>query len=448
MLRRGISFSTVNGLVLACILLSYSITATAQRHGGGGMAGGSGISGISRPSGVDEKDSMKDFHQALALQATSQQIAEFQGLIKSTETAQAELQALLQQLHKENGAANSGRREPLDHALDNARIGNKKFLEGLSPAQKAGLKDIAKKLAKTDVDLDQEQKRLDQSLEAKAAAPELTPHAESLDKALTDFYNLQLALGREMSITLATGEDLAFILPQVKQPVVIQNLTIPVTVSGVLSQSAAQGGRRTFKLELIADLTELQQNITDVLRSQIDSSETCGQRVSIQQARLTPAAPASLLVVRLHFERWMCLRTSGQPTSTELAESDGTVEIKLTVAIEKEKQNTLVVKAAFGRVDATGMLSDVLHSGALGEDLQNKVAQSVLSAARVGTDFKVALPPAVQNSATLQSAKFRDLGVGGLSVVLESQVEISNEQANQLASQLNQTLSAQQAPAQ
>jgi hypothetical protein len=84
----------------------------------------------------------------------------------------------------------------------------------------------------------------------------------------------------------------------------------------------------------------------------------------------------------------------------------------------------------------------------LGEDLQNKVAQSVLSAARVGTDFKVALPPAVQNSATLQSAKFRDLGVGGLSVVLEGQVEISNEQANQLASQLNQTLSAQQAPAQ
>jgi hypothetical protein len=54
----------------------------------------------------------------------------------------------------------------------------------------------------------------------------------------------------------------------------------------------------------------------------------------------------------------------------------------------------------------------------------------------------------VQNSATLQSAKFRDLGVGGLSVVLEGQVEISNEQANQLASQLNQTLSAQQAPAQ
>lgn len=410
-------------------------------------AGGGGISGISRPTGVDEKDSLKDFHQALALEATSQQFAEFQAMVKSTEAAQAELQAFLHQVRKENSAADTGQREGLVHALENARNGNKKFLEGFSAAQKNGLKDISKRLAKTDIDLEQGQKRLDQSLEVKAAGPEISSNAESLDKTLTDFSNLQLALGREMSITLSTGEDLAFTLPQVKLSISLPNSKIPVPVSGTLSQIAAQGGQRTFKLELIADLTDLQQNITDLLRSQLDSSETCGQRVSIKQARLTPAAPASLLVVRLHFERWMCLRGSGQQTSTELAESDGTVEIKLTAAIEKEKQNTLVVNAAFGRIDATGMLSDELHSGALGADLQDKAAQLVLSGARAGTDFKMVLPAAVQNSATLQGVKFRDFGVGGLGVVLEGQVEISNEQANQLARQLNQTLSAQQAPA-
>jgi hypothetical protein len=257
------------------------------------------------------------------------------------------------------------------------------------------LKDIVKRLAKADVDLDQEQKRLDQSLDAKVAAPEITPHAESLDKALTDFYNQQLALGREMSVTLATGQDLAFTLPQVKTPVRVPNLTIPVTVSGSLSQISAQGSQRIFKLELIADLTELQQNITNLLRAQLDSSETCGQRVAIQQASLTPAA--RLLVVRLHFERWMCLRNSGQPASTELAESEATIEIKLTAAIEKQKPNTLAVSAAFGRIDASGMLSEVLHSGALGEDLQDRAAQSVLSAGRAGMDFETALPPAVRN---------------------------------------------------
>ena len=432
--------------MLGSVLLLCTVAATAQEHGGGGLAGGSGISGMSSPTGIDERDSLKDFHQALALQATSQQIAEFQTLIKNTETAQAETQAFLQHLRKENAMLESGRREALDQALQNARSGNRKFMEGFSTAQKAGLKDIAKRLAKAEFDLDQEQKRLDQGLDLKAAAPELTPQADSLDKALTDFYNQQLALGGEMSITLATGEDLAFTLPQVRQSVRFRNLTIPVTVSGMLSQIATKGGQRDFKLQLTADLSDLQQNITELLRAELDSSETCGQRVSIQQARLTPAAPASLLVVRLHFERWMCLRASGQQTSTELAESDGTVEIKLTAALEKETQNPLVVKAAFSRIDATGMLSDVLHSGALGEDLRDKAAQLVRSAARASTDFKTALPPAVQNSATLQSASFRDLGVGGLSVAIEGEVEISNEQADQLASQLNQTLKAQQAP--
>ena len=404
------------------------------------------MSGISRPTGVDEKDSLKDFHQALAMQATSQQISEFQALVKYTQAAQAELQALLQQVRKQNGVAESPRRDGLDQALEKARSGSKKFQEGFSAAQKAGLKDIVKRLAKTDSGLEQEGKRLDQSLDLKAPAPEVAAHAESLDKVLTDFSDQQLALGREMSITLASGQDLAFTLPQVKSPVNIENRTMAITVSGMLSQIASQGGQRTFQLELTSDLSELQQNITDLLRAQLDTSESCGQRVTIQQARLTPATPAGRLVVRLHFERWMCTRSFGQQISNELAEGDGTVEIKLTAAVEKA--NTLKIVTALGRVDASGMLGESLRSGSLGEDLREKVAQSVLSAARAGSDFKITLPPALQNSARIQSAKFQDLGVGGLSVVLDGQIEISNEQADQLASQLNQALSARGTPPQ
>lgn len=232
--------------------------------------------------------------------------------------------------------------------------------------------------------------------------------------------------------------------PAVKTPVHIKSWTIPVTVSGGLSQTAVAGNQRTFKLDLMTDLSELQQNITALLRAQLDTSEACGQRVSIREARLTPAAPASLLVVRLHFERWMC--APGQQISTELSEGDGTVEIKLAATVEKE--NSLTLKSAFGRIDANGMLGEQLRSGSLGEDLQDKAAESVLSAARAGTDFKVVLPPAVRNSVTIQTARFREAGVGGLSVALSGQVEISNQQADQLASQLNQTLSAQRAPAQ
>jgi hypothetical protein len=356
------------------------------------------------------------------------------------------LQPFLQPPQKQNPTAESDRRDPLDRALENVRSGNKHFQEGFSPAQKAGLKDLSRRLSKADSDLEQIQKRLDQTLQINPASPEVVLHAESLNKALTDFYNQQLALGREMSITLATGQDTAFTLPPVKDPIRIDNQTIPVAVSGVLSQISAQGGRRTFKLEMTADLSDLQQNMTEILRSKLDTSALCGQRVAVRQATLTPATPASVLLVWLHFERWMCTRSFGQQTANELAEGDGTVEIKLSAAVEKP--NTLKVLTTFGRIDATGLLGESLRSGSLGEDLRDYSAQLVLSAARAGSDFNITLPPALQNSALIQSAKFHDLGVGGLSLVLEGQIEISNEQADQLASQLNQTLSAQQAPAQ
>jgi hypothetical protein len=458
MFRSGMSVSAIAALILGVVMLC-PVPASAQRHGGGGsstLAGSSSLNAYSRPDGVDEKDSLKDFHDVLAVQASSQQVAEFQALVKMTETAQSALQSLLQQLHQENAAAQPVSDDALAKALENARTGTRKFQDGFSAAQKSGLKDISRRLAKSDSDLDQEDKRLDQSLAAKAANSELAPHAESLDKALTDFYNQQLALGREMSITLASGQDLTFMLPQVKTPVRIANRTIPVAVSGRLTQTAAQGGQRKFKLELSADLSELQQNIFDLLRAQLETSNTCGQRVTIRQATLTPATPASTLIVWLHFERWMCTRTFGQQTPNELAEGNGQVQVKLTAAINaginndnnntKAMPNTLTMTAALGRIDATGMLEESLRSGSLGEDLRDQITQSVLSAARAATDFKIVLPPVLQNSATLESAKFQDVGAGGLSVELDGQIEISNEQADQLANQLNQTLSAQ-APA-
>ncbi len=452
MLRGGISGSALNALILGCAL-AYPVVATAQRHGGGGSNLGGGIngsvSGSNRPTGVDEGDSLKDFHQVLALQATSQQVADFQALVKGTQAAQSELQSLLQQLRSTNAVPDSARRSTLDPALEDARKQNKKFQERFSEAQKSGLKDIAKRLAKADADLEQEEKKLDQDFDLKSPVPELVAHAESLEKALTDFSHQQLALGREMSITLASGQDVAFTLPQVKSVVSIGRQTVPVAVSGVLSQIAAQSGQRTFQLELVADLSPLQQNITDLLRAQLETSATCGERLALRQATLTPSAPASVLTLWLHYERWIC--TGGPRTATELAEGDGKAEFKLTITLGQttldqpslDAPNTLKMAAVFGRIDATGMFGDALRSGSLGDDLRDQVAQSILSAARAASDFKDALPPAIQNSATLQTAKFQNWGVGGLSVVVEGRIELSSEQTAQLATQLNQALSAQ-----
>jgi hypothetical protein len=225
----------------------------------------------------------------------------------------------------------------------------------------------------------------------------------------------------------------------VKSPVNIGKQPATVTVSGELTQVSAQGAQRIFKLELLADLPDVQQNITEIMRAQLDSSARCGERIAVRQARLTPATPSGLLVLQLHYERWTCAPGSG--TSSELAESEGTVEMKLTPSLDKS--GALKLAAEYQRIDASGMMGDSLRSGILGDELRDKVSESLVSVLRAGADFKTSLPPAVQNFATLQSVRFQNAGAGDLEAQFEGQIQISDEQANLLASQLNQALSAQ-----
>ena len=145
--------------------------------------------------------------------------------------------------------------------------------------------------------------------------------------------------------------------------------------------------------------------------------------------------------MQLHFERWTCAGPLAGQTATELAEEDGSVEVHLTASVEKP--NSLKVVATFARINANGMMADALRSGSLGEDMRATIAQSVLTAAQSASDFNVVLPSPLRNSAVIQSARFQDMGAGNLILLLNGQIEISNEQANQLASQLNQALSAQ-----
>jgi len=450
----GNFLTTRQTLYCASVLLCISAVADAQRHGGGTPAPGLGT--ISRPDGVEQKDTLKDFHRALALQATAQQAAEFRFLITTTEAAKTELEHLLvrekddsQKDERARGKSDGESTPPiapansaLAQALERARGENKKFTDSFSDAQKSGLKEITKRLDKANSDMEQEQRRLDQSLRAaNAAAPEITARAETLDKALTDFYNQQLALGREMSIPLARGQDLTFNLPSVKSPARIANHIVAVGVSGELTQTAVEGNQRTFRLDVDADLSELQQKMTELLRDQLERSDRCGEHLEIRRAMLSPSTPASSLFVSLHFERWTCVGGYGQSTPTEVAESDGSVELRLTPGLDKSSGPQM--KSEFTRIDASGMLADALRSGDLGDDLRDKATDSVLSALRSASDFKATLPPVLQDAATVQTVKFQDTGAGNLRVVLEGQVQISSEQANTLASQLNQTLSAQ-----
>jgi hypothetical protein len=125
----------------------------------------------------------------------------------------------------------------------------------------------------------------------------------------------------------------------------------------------------------------------------------------------------------------------------EVAAGEGTIEVKLTPSVEQNAGLGLVSEII--RADADGLLRDLLRSGDLGVTLREQIAASLLSAMQKGTDTKATLPPAAQESATIQKAQFQDAGAGQLSLVLDGQLQLSDEQTQQFAAQLKQRLSAQ-----
>jgi hypothetical protein len=242
----------------------------------------------------------------------------------------------------------------------------------------------------------------------------------------------------------AGSQELSFRIPPVKIPVNIENQPIAITASGLISRVAAERGQNVFKLELVADLSDLQQNITQVLRSQLDRSDRCGERIAIQNATLTPSAPASLVVARLHFERWTCVKVFGKERPNKLVGGNGTIEVKLTPAVEED--STLRLVPEIGRIEAEGPLGELLRSGSIGARLREKITAALLNSMQKGTNFKATLPPVAQDYAKIQSAQFQEGGSGNLTVVLDGEIRISNEQLKLLANQLKERLSSQGVP--
>jgi hypothetical protein len=150
-----------------------------------------------------------------------------------------------------------------------------------------------------------------------------------------------------------------------------------------------------LNLQLTGDLSGLQRNLTSLLSTQHDEDDRCGERIAIQNATLKPAEPASIAVVQLHVERWVCVKVLGKQAAKEMLGGDAQIPIKLTPVIEKESTE-LQLQPEVGEIQADGSLGEILRSGALGDAIREKVRTSILNALQKGTSLAATLPPAVQ----------------------------------------------------
>jgi len=190
-------------LAFGTLLLLSASTLLAQHggHGGGGRRGSPGA------GSADTSDAgLADFNRALAVQATTDQISHFPQLTKSTEAARKLAQDCSGLSGKADSATEFSRRTAaLKEAVEEAQGSNQDFVKSFTKSQKAGLKELTKKLEKADSEVGKLWKDLERQLGgAKAVTEAIALTADKLEKALEEFQSQQIELGKEMGITPAT----------------------------------------------------------------------------------------------------------------------------------------------------------------------------------------------------------------------------------------------------
>jgi hypothetical protein len=267
---------------------------------------------------------------------------------------------------------------------------------------------------------------------SQVSAPCKTNFARSVVAAFV----LLLVVGTS-SASQAVNPTATFKIPPVKIPLNIKDQTITIVASALITVTRKENGANLIEVALSADLSSLQQNLTALLSSELDKNDRCGDRIAIENATLTPAEPASLSTVQLHYERWGCVKVLGKQQSKRLTAGNVTIQMKLTPAAD-ENHTQLRLVPEVGPVEADGSLGELLRSGTLGQMLRDKIRGAILSALQKGTRLDATLPPAIQPYATIQNARFENAGRGQLAVVLDGEFSITNDQIQLLAKQVKE----------
>ncbi len=240
----------------------------------------------------------------------------------------------------------------------------------------------------------------------------------------------------------ATDKTVTFKIPPVKIPVNVKDQRITMVASGLITLTSKAPGLNILNLQLTADMSDLQQHMTELLGAQLDKEDHCGDRITIQHATLTPAEPASLAVGQLHYERWACAKVFGKEQAKRVIGGNAVIQMTLTPAVE-EASTELRLVPEVGPIQADGSLGELLRSGTLGDMLREKIRNAILSAMQKGTDLSATLPPAVQGYAKIKDARFKDGGDGRLLVLLGGEIKITNEQIQALSKQVKERVAAQ-----
>jgi hypothetical protein len=224
-----------------------------------------------------------------------------------------------------------------------------------------------------------------------------------------------------------------FPIPPTTVRLQIEELPVSVTISGSVAASHTDSGERAL-IHLDTGLGDLQRQIASILRARLNQDNRCGDRISVEDATLTPAPPASRLIAHVHYEKWGCAKAFGKELVKKLIGGNAVMELRLSPSVESG--TGLRLHAELVSVDADGQLGEALRSGSMGDALKEKIRQSVEHAVEKSARLSATLPPAVREIAALRSAEFAAAPDAILHLILSAEAQLTSEQLRTLSAQL------------
>ncbi len=410
----------------------------------GSGIGSSGPRTTSDPPALQPSDEteMEVFRHALAAQATPAQVSAYLSLVKSTRIVVGQFEDVRTLLDDESARAQwPAEKAAFDESLEKARTLNKAFLQGFSEQQKAALKPVTAKLIRADYRLADRAKTLDAKIaDLTTEKGELISSSHKTEEALTEFREQQRVLGKEMyALPDSAEEQPIFTMPPSTNSVTIGSQMIVVSTSGKISSIPATNIDHLVHLQMSANLGGLQQSMTRILQSQLAHSAPCGEQLAIQQAVVGTSSPTTDVWVQLHFERWVCPSGPAPKTPMEVMEANGTMTVKIIPKVDKD--GSLSILTQIEKVEATGMLAEMLRSGPLGDAVVEKIKNGFVTALQNSLKLNAVLLSLGPDSAAIESAEFvRDADGGTLAIALDGHLHLSGDQVTALNGQRSESL--------
>src|SRR5580658_4495983 len=137
---------------------------------------------------------------------------------------------------------------------------------------------------------------------------------------------MRVPIGMLFAVMCLAQAQTTLKIPPVKTTVKLDQQPVDIAIWGTVSPMPSG----TFGVALTADLGDLQEHLTPVLSSQLNRSDRCADRLSVERAAIAPAAPSGLLTANVNFERFACVKAFGKQIAKRLVGGHAVIEVNLT----------------------------------------------------------------------------------------------------------------------